>query len=141
MPTKLSRLVLVTVAILFCLAISSAQTPNTTPDKRVEAIKEKVVKVGIGKKLTVTRTDGTNIYGSLISHDATALTMNDIDRQVNVVVGYDQIRSVEKGYGERSPVTGQRVSPKTRKIAGFAVLGALAVIFIIVLKGLSDPNF
>ena len=56
-------------------------------------------------------------------------------------MSYDQISKVEKNYPPASPVTGKRIPPATGRRIGWFVLGGLAVVLIVLLKALSDPNF
>lgn len=125
------------LTMLFCAVIADAQSSALDTAKT----KARITKLGVGADVTVAERGGKTFHGSIGQIGPDTFTISEVDLKANVEIRYDQVKRLEKGYSPASPITGQRTSPKTRKIIGFVALGAAVVAIIALIAILRDPNF
>jgi len=132
-------LFLTSIAAVFfsCANVASAQAGAADTAK----IKSKITKLGVGSNITVVERGGNTFHGSIGQIGDDSFTVSEVDLKANVEIRYDQVKHLDKGYTQASPITGQRMPPKAHKIIGFAALGAAIVAIVVLIVALRDPNF
>src|SRR5438105_3937856 len=71
---------------------------NTATDSRTEKIKAKVTKIGIGKEVTVSLSNGDHYHGSIQSVEDDNFKVYEVDLKQLVEFKYNEIKKVESGY-------------------------------------------
>jgi hypothetical protein len=137
MLSRIFFLMLLAVVILSFSGIAAGQASVSETAKT----KAKIAKLGVGTDVTVVGRAGKTFHGSIGKVGDDSFSVNEVDLKANVEIRYDQVKRLEKGYTPASPITGHRTSHKTQRIIGFAALGALVVVVVVVISALRNPNF
>jgi hypothetical protein len=124
------------------LCFAQTNPANSSPMKQVQAakleeLKKQVEKIGIGKKVTVTRLDEREFYGSVSNIEADGFQIDEVDSNQTVGFKYTELKKVGKGYGGKG-YGGKRISTRKSLLVGAAFLGGL---FLILGIALSDKDF
>jgi hypothetical protein len=104
---------------------------------QVEKIKSKIEKIGVRGDLTVRFTNGKTYHGFVSRIGADDFEIVEVDIKTSILIRYDSVKSVEKGYGEKGPL-GNRVSKKGKLIGKVVIIGLAAFLSIAVVVGLRD---
>jgi hypothetical protein len=118
---------LIATALVFLqMQAGRAQPPNMQPPLSPAAagVKTQVDVLPVGGKITVTMLDGSEYHGNLRSIEAESFSMREVDLKKVLTLRYDQVKRVQKDYG-RPGFGGKRVNPRSNRIAGILILGAL----------------
>jgi len=108
---------------LAILLVAGLVLPQSV-DPQVEKIKSDVGKLGVLQKITVVLKDGNENYGTISSIGQDRFSINDVDLQREIVIGYDEVKKVRKNYGRRG-FLGKRPNPMWGWIAGVLLIGTL----------------
>jgi hypothetical protein len=113
--------------VLMCTASAIAQSPHANK------VHEQVNRLGPLAAITINLLDGHEYYGTVGRTGAADFTINEVDRQREVAVRYQDVRKIRSGYGNTRNIQGRRIHPHTRLIVTLAVVGGLlALVFIAV---------
>ncbi len=119
---------LVAIALVFLQVQSGrAQAPAGAQPRLGPAavrVKTEVDALPIGGKLTVIMLDGTEYHGNLRSIEADSFSIREVDLKSVLTLRYEEVKRVRKDYG-RPGFGGKRVNPRTNRIVGLLILGAL----------------
>jgi hypothetical protein len=128
MFTRHSCRPLIAAALVFLqMQVGRAQPPaGAQPPLSTAAagVKTQVDALPIGGKLTVTMLDGSEYHGHLRSIEADSFSMREVDLKRVLTLRYEEVKRVQKDFG-RPGFGGKRVNPRTNRIAGILILGAL----------------
>jgi hypothetical protein len=131
----LASLALLITSNHLCFAQTNPANPSQMKQVQaaaLEKLKKQVEKIGIGKKVTVTRLDEREFYGSVSNIEADGFQIDEVDSNQTVGFKYTELKKVGKGYG------GKRISTRKSLLVGAALLGGL---FLILGIALSDKDF
>ena len=109
---------------------------NTATDSPTEKIKAKVTKIGMGKEVTVSLSNGDNHYGSIQSVEDDSFKRYEVDLKQLVEFKYTEIKKVESGYGHSRDLYGRRIPPRKQRIGLALGLAAIIVPILILLPAL-----
>jgi hypothetical protein len=104
---------------------------------QVEKIKSKIEKIGVRGDLTVKLTNGKTYHGFVSQIGADDFEIVEVDIKTSILIRFDSVRSIEKGYGEKGPL-GNRVGKKGRLFGKVAIISLAAFVTIVAVVGLSD---
>ncbi|MDP9172227.1 MAG: hypothetical protein M3N54_16540 [Acidobacteriota bacterium] len=121
MPLRLIALLLVFITL----------HPLVAQQTATDRVRAAIDLVPIGGEMTIKARDGRELHGNLSAVDAEAFTIREVDLERALVLRYDEVERVTKGYG-RKGFAGRRVSPRRRLIAGVILLGGLAALIGVV---------
>lgn len=99
--------------------------------KRALDIRDKVVKIGVGERITVVRFDGIEHYGTVRSIGPASFEVAEVDVKQVVTDSYVDVKKVRKGYGNLIPATGKRRSPLWNLVAIAAIAVPLILVFTV----------
>jgi hypothetical protein len=99
-----------------------------------EKLKQRVEKIGVGKKITVIRLDGREFYGSVSNIETDGFQIYEVDLRQPLDFKYTELKKVRKGYGGKNYAVGKRVKAGNNLLYGAAVLGALFLILGVALS-------
>jgi len=116
--------------------VSAGSQGNTATDSRTEKIKAKVTKIGMGKDVTVSLSNGDIFHGSIQSVEDDNFKMYEVDLKQLVEFKYTEVKKVESGYGHSRDLYGRRIPPRKHKIGLAIGLAAIIVPILIVLPAL-----
>lgn len=127
-------------AVLCCLSILIVSNqlcfaqiaPAPAAQAKIEKIKQKLAKIGVGNKITVRRA-GQEYYGTLRSINAEGFQIYEVDQKHTIDFKYDQLDSVSKGYGNSLNIQGRRPSNRSGWIWGAAIIGGLLTFVFVAL--------
>lgn len=125
---------------VFLVATMFAQVHGQQPQRssaQSDKIFAKITKIGIRADVTVKLYSGKTYYGFINRIDDQQFEMSEVDLKTNLVIRYDEVRRVERGYGEKGPL-GNRVSKKWRRIGTIIGAAAIAIPLIIVAASIED---
>jgi hypothetical protein len=131
---------LATVATLLVLSFAAMVGAQSSSSDAAKT-KNRITKFGVGADVTVVERGGKTFHGAIGQINNDTFTISEVDLKANVEIRYDQVKRLDKGYSQPSPITGQRMPPKTRKIIGWALAGAAVVLIVVIIKALHDPDF
>ncbi|MDQ3799158.1 MAG: hypothetical protein M3384_06900 [Acidobacteriota bacterium] len=117
--------------------VASTQT-GQIQGKKLEKLKRRVEKIGVGGKITVVKLGGQDFYGSVSSIESDGFQIVDVDTKQTHSFKYAELKKIHPGDGERNLITGKRANPRRGWLYGIAIMGAL---FTLVAVGLSDKDF
>ena len=135
---RLRLLSLFLIATVFAQA--RGQQPQPTPQgtaAQTDKIAAKILKIGIRADVTVKLYNGKTYHGFINRIDDEQFEMSEVDFKTSVVVRYDQVKKVERGYGEKGPL-GNRVGKKGRQMGMIITLATVAGIGVLMLVGLKE---
>lgn len=116
------------------------QQPQPTPQgsaAQTDKIAAKIVKIGIRADVTVKLYSGKTYHGFINRIDDQQFEISEVDLKTSLVIRYDEVKKVERGYGEKGPL-GNRVGKKWRRIGLIIGLAAVAIPLIIVGTSIED---
>jgi hypothetical protein len=126
-PGRFCRPLIATALVFLQMQVGPAQPPTgAQPPLSLAAagVKTQVDALPIGGKLTVTMLDGSEYHGHLRSIEGDSFSMREVDLKRVLTLRYEEVKRVQKDYG-RPGFGGKRVNPRTNRIAGLLILGAL----------------
>lgn len=142
MQHKLSNFIIsfMAIASLVCMPhpFVVGQTPQASvaSDKSVAKIRAKVEKIGIRGDITVKMADRKSYHGFVTRIDDESFEVTDVDLKTTFTIRYNEVKSIENGYGEKGPL-GNRVGKNKRRLGmliGIAVAFILPVVIVAVVK-------
>ncbi|MBV8833252.1 MAG: hypothetical protein JO108_28990 [Acidobacteriaceae bacterium] len=129
---KMSARLLSLLVVVLQLNYLLAQQPNPVPlNAESQAIKDQLIRIGIGNRFTVRTKKGAEFHGSLQSINAQNFSMSEVDLKSREVILYSDVKKVKKGYGGRT-ITGQRMSHRKQAIGIAIVAGVFVVLLLVV---------
>lgn len=117
---------------------SAAAQGSVATDSRTEKIKAKVTKIGVGKDVTVTLSNGDNYYGSIQRVEEDDFKLYEVDLKGLVECKYAEVKKVESGYGHSRDLYGRRIPPRKHRIGLAIGLAAIIVPLLIMLPALKQ---
>ena len=126
-PRRFGRPLIATALVFLHMPVGRAQAPTGAQSQLGPAavrLKTEVDAFPIGGKLTVTMLGGSEYHGNLRSIEADSFTLREVDLKKVVTIRYEEVKRVQKDYG-RPGFGGKRVNPRTNRIAGILIIGAL----------------
>jgi hypothetical protein len=121
-------------------AQARGQQPQPTPQgsaAQTDKIAAKINRIGIRADVTVKLYRGKTYHGFINRIDDQQFEISEVDLKTSVVIRYDEVKKVEKGYGQKGPL-GNRVGKKGRRIGTILGLAALAIPLIIVATSIKE---
>jgi hypothetical protein len=134
------RLLLSLFLIASLFAQAHGQQPQPTPQdsaSQTDKIAAKILKIGIRADVTVKLYNGKTYHGFINRIDDQQFEMSEVDLKTNVVVRYDEVKKVERGYGEKGPL-GNRVGKKGRHIGMIIALATTVGIGVLMIAGVKE---
>ncbi len=133
---------LVTLAILItnnhlCFAQTNpANSSQTTQVKtaKLEKLKKRVEKIGVGGEITVIRLDERDFYGKVSNLEADGFQIDEVDLKQTIDFKYTEIKKIKTGEGGKSLITGKRANHKNGWVFGVAIFGTLFVLLGVALS-------
>jgi hypothetical protein len=123
------------------LGQSSTSEQVSKDAKRIDKVRKDVAAIGLGGGITVSRVDNRDFFGNIQKIGSDDFEVADADANTVHVFKYADIRNVRPGAGVKNRITGKRSNSRTRKVLGWAGIGALAALFVVIIVGLSDDDF
>jgi hypothetical protein len=127
MLPRFCRPLIATALVFLQMPVGRAHPPTgaqTQLSPAGSAVKVQVDARSMGGKLTVTMLNGSEYHGHLRSIEGDSFTLREVDLKRVLTLRYEEVKRVEKDYG-RPGFGGKRVNPRTNRIAGILILGAL----------------
>ena len=81
---------------------------NPASARRTQIVKDQVQKIGKGKDVTVMLLTGVEYYGAISEIEPDGFEIAEVDLKEMVAISYEDVYSVEKGYGKMNSSTGSR---------------------------------
>ncbi len=125
--------------ISFWVLVSLIITTSSSVAAQVEKIRSKIEKIGVRGDLTVKLTDGKKYHGFVNKIGDDDFEMVEIDLKTNIVIRYESVRSVEKGYGKKGPF-GHRPGKKGRRVGNIVMVGLAAFATVIIVVSLTKDG-
>ena len=119
--------------------INPANSPSTqqTLSKKQEKLKNKVLDIGVGGKITVVKINKKKFFGTVSDVTAGESTIREIDLKTELTFNYTELKSIYEGDGEKNLITGKRNNPQHGWIYAGALVGT---VFVILLTALSQDD-
>jgi hypothetical protein len=115
------------------LSVSMGAAQTLTQD--AAKARDKIVKLGVGKDVTLVRRDGREFYGSIVEIKPDAVMVDEVDMKVRIELRFDELKKVAEGYGSSRAWNGTRIPPKKHRIGLILGTAAIAIPLILVLTG------
>lgn len=96
----------------------------------VPQIQQQLNTIGVGGRLTVHKTDGSEYHGTLSLIGTQTFSIAEVDLKTSITIQYSDVTRVEKNYG-RKGFAGKRVSPRRSLIAGVVIVGGLITLVFV----------
>lgn len=125
--------------ISFWLLVSLMIATSSSVVAQVEKIRSKIEKIGVRGDLTVKLTEGKTYHGFVTRVGDDDFEIVEIDLKTNLVIRYDSVRSVEKGYGKKGPF-GNRAGKKGRRIGKIVMIGLAVFVTVVTVVSLTDDG-
>jgi hypothetical protein len=87
---------------------SGKRQNNPASARRTQIVKDQVQKIGKGKDVTVMLLTGVEYYGAIGEIEPDGFQIAEVDLKEMVAISYEDVYSVEKGYGKMNSSTGSR---------------------------------
>lgn len=124
---------------------TAAQPPAAQPAvqdaERISKVKKDLLDIGVGNEVTVSRLDNRDFFGRVRTIGTADFQIIETDSKRIQIFKYEDIKNVRSGDGNKNPVTGKRRNSRVGRIIGFVAAGTAAVLAIVIIKALKDPNF
>lgn len=135
MPRLLRQCIAFGLAALQLSAFSPQSVPAPPLSPAAQQQKDRIAKIGIGNKLSVRTTNGTEYHGRLESLAPETFSIQEVDLKQVETVRYSDVVKSYKNYGGKG-FGGRRVNPKTNLITASVLAGVFIVIFIVAISQL-----
>jgi small nuclear ribonucleoprotein (snRNP)-like protein len=122
------------ILAVFADALAQQPQPSTAQTDKIAA---KIIKIGIRADVTVKLNNGKTYHGFINRIDDQQFEMSEVDLKSNLVIRYDEVKRVERGYGEKGPL-GNRVGKKGRRIGLIVGLAAIVIPLAIVAGSIEE---
>jgi hypothetical protein len=106
--------------------------------KKTEKIKNKVLNIGIGGKITIIQNNKKKNFGTVTDVTVDDFEILEVDLKTKLRFDYSDINKIHSGDGQKNLITGKRANPQKGWLYGGAVVAA---VFIITLNVISDKDF
>ena len=120
---------MIAISLVWILALPLCAQTQSPLSPAASKVKAQAQGLPTGGKVTVNMLDGTQYCGTVASIDPESLTVHEVDLQQDLTLRYQAIQRIRKDYG-RKGFGSRRVYPRTNRIAGLIILGALLGIVI-----------
>ncbi|MGI8670422.1 MAG: hypothetical protein ACR2J3_11370 [Aridibacter sp.] len=110
---------------------------QTAQQKKLEKIKNKVLNIGVGGKITVIHKNKKKFFGTVTDVTDDDFEIKEVDLKTNLNFDYSDVNKIHSGDGEKNFITGKRANPQKGWLYGGAVVAA---VFIIAIVGLSQRD-
>jgi len=128
---------LIALSLAWCLLLASPpisfaqQGGMTAAQKSIAKIKQKVIKIGVGEKVTVQLANNAKIYGTVKNIEEDRFYIAEVDRVNLAEINFSDVKKVSERYCPPNLFTGKRDCPSRRNTAiiGIAVaVGSIAAV-------------
>lgn len=139
--TFIALLCLITVTSNLCLAQTNTNSPAVAKPlmtKKEKKIRNKVINIGPGGKITVIKHDKNKFYGKVVAYSDDTFSIREVDLKTDLTFKYSEINKIHRGDGEKNLITGKRNNPQKGWLYGLAIIGTLVVITLVTV---SDKDF
>jgi len=122
------RYIAVLLLVLTVLPVLAQQpVPSGPLDQHALFVKDRVTRIGAGRKLTVEKLDGTKLHGTLASIQTDEFSLEEVDLKRVETVRYSDVQKISNGFNHKQLITGQRSNPTPGWIQ-FAVIGTVFIV-------------
>ncbi len=101
---------------------------------KMEKLKKRVEKIGVGGEITVIRLDKQDFYGQVSNIEADGFQIDEVDSKQIINFKYAEIKEIKTGDGGKSLITGKRTNHKNGLLISAAIFGTLFVLLVVALS-------
>jgi len=122
----LPRVVVFFMIAALALNLSAQQAPGVS--KKAESIKRKVDSLPPHAHISVIPMQGHEQFGEFLSNDRDGFTFHDVDRKIDVIFRYVDVRKVKSGYGGYNSISGRHTDRTKAFVIAAVTVGVLGAL-------------